>query len=68
MKTMNMYREDDSGELVGDMLLEKVDEEELLAMLLEGNTYITTNILRTLAYGSEKIRKTERPGWSAYQK
>ena len=50
---MNMYRDDDSGKLMGDLFLEDLNEEQVLKLLSDGNLHILGNIFKSLAYGVE---------------
>ena len=51
---MNLYIENDSGKLVGDYILGKPDEEDVMKVLAQGNTYGVAAMLKALIYGSEK--------------
>ena len=51
---MNIYREDDSDKLVGDILLGEPDEDTLLSLLVQGNSYAVAAILKAIVYGAEK--------------
>ena len=51
---MNLYREDDSGKLIGDLFLDNNSEEQLLKVFAEGNTYSISAIGKDLLYGVEK--------------
>ncbi len=51
---MNLYKEDDSDKLVGDYILGKPDEEDVMKVLGQGNTYGIAAMLRSLIYGAEK--------------
>ena len=53
-KMMNIYMEDDSGKLVGDYMLEKPGEDDLLNLLMQGNTYNVAAIFKALIFGSEE--------------
>ena len=51
---MNMYREDDSGKLIGDFFLEDNTEEQIIKLLAEGNVFNITAIGKSLSHGAEE--------------
>ena len=51
---LNLYREDDSGELVGDLFLGDYSEEDVFKIIMEGNVINVAAISKDLAYGAEK--------------
>ena len=50
---LNMYREDDSDKLLGDMFLKELDEEQIMKLLAEGNLHILANVFKSLSYAVE---------------
>ena len=50
----NMYRDDDSNKLIGELFLGDIDEEQMLEIMATGNTYILASIFNTLSYAVEK--------------
>ena len=74
---LNVYKEDDSDKLVGDMFLDDPGEEDLLSMFAEGNTYNIVEIMKSLAFGVEEEaddgktwidRLSDTPSYSALVK
>ena len=58
-KTMNYFKEDDSGKLMGDLLLsEDSDEELLVKIILEGNAGLVANVFEGLATACDETDST----------
>ena len=51
---LNLYREDDSGKLIGKLYLENNSEDQILKILVEGNLYNISTIGKDLTYGVEE--------------
>ena len=57
--TMNSIKEDDSGELMGDLLLsEDSDEDLLVKIIVEGNVELVTNIFEGLSSACDETDST----------
>ena len=50
-RQMNYYKDSDTGKLMGDFFLGNPSEEELVTVMMEGNTIVVTNLISLLAVG-----------------
>ena len=50
-RQMNYYRDSDTGKLMGDFFLSRPSDEELVTVMMEGNTMVVTNLISLLAVG-----------------
>ena len=53
-QNLQKIREDDSGMLMGDLFLSDISEEDLLRVLLEGNTYLRASVIQSLSIGVDE--------------
>ena len=54
---LNTYKEDDSGKMMGDLLLE-VSDEDLASILLQANSTVVLSVQQQLAYANEGENST----------
>ena len=50
-RQMNYYRDSDTGKLMGDFFLSRPSDEEIVTVMMEGNTIVVTNLISLLAVG-----------------
>ena len=50
-RQMNYYKDSDTGELMGDFFLSRPSDEELVTVMMEGNTIVVSNLISLLAVG-----------------
>ena len=51
---MNLYREDDSDTLMGDVFLKDNSEKQIIKIFVEGNVYNVSAVGKSLVYGVEE--------------
>ena len=50
-RQMNYYKDTDTNKLMGDFFLGSPSDEELITVMMEGNSFVVTNLITLLAIG-----------------